>query len=420
VQKESVDSIMEMCLTHHVKIIGGGPLFTQEYEKYPEIDHFIINEAEITMPAFLSDLSAGNSLKKVYSTNEHADIKKTPIPDFHLLSRKKYAFMSIQVSRGCPYNCDFCEITSLLGHKVRLKTTQQILDELDELYRLKWKSSVFIVDDNFIGNTKFIKNELLPAIKKWMIAHKYPFQFNTQTSINLADDTKLISSMVEAGFSSTFVGIETPDEELLSSCNKVQNKNRDLIGSIKKLQGNGMQVSAGFIVGFDGDSASIFQRQIDFIKKSGIVSAMVGLLNAPKNTALYERLEAENRLTIDATGDNTDFTMNFEPKMNLKELLDGYHNIIQNIYSVKPYYQRIRQFLMHYQKTIKLPYKFEFSHFMAFIKSIFIIGILNKGRKEYWKFLFWLLFNKPNLFMEGLTYVVFGYHYRHVYGIIKN
>ncbi len=289
IQKKSVDKVIEECIKYGVKIVAGGPLFTREYKNYSQINHFILNEAEITLPLFLKDLNAG-SPKKVYKTNKFADISDTPMPDFHLLSGKNYAFMNIQVSRGCPFSCEFCEITSLFGHKVRTKSITQIIDELEELKKLNWRGPVFIVDDNFIGNKRVIKNNLLPAMKRWMQRNKYPFTFNTESSINLADDEELMNLMTETGFSSVFVGIETPEEGSLQECNKVQNKNRNMLQSIRKIQHSGMQVSGGFIVGFDSDSATVFQRQIDFIQQSGIVSAMVGLLNAPKNTRLYERL----------------------------------------------------------------------------------------------------------------------------------
>ncbi|MCK9618002.1 MAG: DUF4070 domain-containing protein [Lentimicrobiaceae bacterium] len=417
IQKESVKRVIEECMKHKVKIVAGGPLFTQEYSNYPQIDHFILNEAEITLPPFLKDLENGQTPQRIYKTDAFADITLTPIPDFYLLSKKDYAFMNIQVTRGCPFACDFCEITSLLGHKVRMKDTSQILEELNTLYNLNWRGPVSIVDDNFIGNKTEIKNNLLPAIQQWMQGHEYPFTFSTQTSINLADDEELMTLMIDAGFSSTFIGIETPDEKSLQECNKIQNKNRDLLQSVKKIQKAGMQVSGGFIVGFDSDTSTVFQRQIDFIQQSGIISAMVGLLNAPKNTKLYERMEAENRLTIEASGNNTDFSMNFIPKMDNNELLDGYKTIIKNIYSVKPYYKRARRFLLDYKRRPVKQNKIEFSYLLAFIKSIFIIGIVNKGRGEYWKFFIWALFHRPGLFMDAITYTVYGYHYRTVYGL---
>ncbi len=417
IQKESVNKVISECLKHNTKIVAGGPLFTQEYDSFPDIDHFVLNEAEITMASFLSDFESGHPLQRIYKTAEFAELKESPVPDYHLLSRKDYAFMNLQVSRGCPFACDFCEITSLLGHKVRMKRTSQIINELDALYNLKWRGSVFVVDDNFIGNKNQIKNDLLPAMKKWMEEHKYPFTFNTQTYINLADDKELMQMMVEAGFSSTFIGIETPEEKSLQSCNKVQNNNRDLLNSVKKIQQAGIQVSAGFIVGFDSDTPTVFQRQIDFIQKSGIVSAMVGLLNAPKHTKLYYRLENEHRLTTEPTGSNTDSTMNFVPKMNKNELMKGYKSIIQSIYKAKPYYQRIQQFLMNYNQPKIKPQKITFSDLLAFVRTMFIIGIVSKGRGEYWKFLIWTLFRCPGSFMDAMTFSVYGYHFRAVYGI---
>lgn len=419
IQKESVNKVLAECVNHGVKIVAGGPLFTQEYKNYPQIDHFILNEAEITLPLFLVDLAAGHP-EKIYKTDKYADLSLSPVPDYYLLQRKKYAFMNIQVSRGCPFSCDFCEITTLLGHKVRMKSTSQIISELETLYNLNWRGPVSVVDDNFIGNKKEIKTGLLPALKNWMQLHNYPFVFNIQSSINLSDDEQLMSLMVETGFTSTFIGIETLDEKSLNDCNKLQNKNRDLLLCVKKIQETGIQVSGGFIVGFDSDTPSVFQRQIDFIQQSGIVSAMVGLLNAPRNTKLYKRLEAENRLTIEASGNNTDSSMNFIPKMDYNELINGYKKIINDIYASKPYYKRLRQLLLNYKKLYKKQKEINFSLIGAFFKSVYIIGIVNKGRREYWKMLIWTLFNRPGLIVDAITFAVYGYHFRTVYGLRQN
>ncbi len=417
IQKDSVNKVIAECKKWSTKIVAGGPLFTQDYPNYPEVDHFILNEAEITMPLFLADLNKGQA-QRIYETDEYADLTQTPVPDFHLLSVKDYVNMNIQVTRGCPYACNFCEITSLLGHKMRMKNTAQIISELDVLYdTIKWRGPVSIVDDNFIGNIKEIKKNLLPEMKKWMQSHKYPFRFSIQSSINLADDKELMSQLIDAGFNAAFIGIETPDEISLQACNKVQNKNRDLIQSVKKIQQAGIQVSGGFIVGFDSDTPSVFQRQIDFIQQSGIVSAMVGLLNAPKNTKLYHQMEEENRLTTDSTGNNTDSSMNFIPKMDYNELQEGYKKIIHNIYSAKPYYKRVRQLLLNYNRLAKGKSKIKFSLLVAFIKSVYVIGFLSKGRTEYWKFIIWTLFNKPKLMIDAITYTVYGYHFRTVYGL---
>ncbi len=419
IQKESVTHIIEECLKNNTRIVAGGPLFTQEFNNYPDIDHFILNEAEITLPPFLKDLEEGKVPQRIYKTDEYADVTLTPVPDYHLLSRKDYASMNIQVSRGCPFSCDFCEITALLGHKVRMKNTSQILHELDRLYELNWRGPVVIVDDNFIGNKNKIKKHLLPALKTWMQLHKFPFVFNSETTINLADDPELMSLMVETGFSSTFIGIETTDENSLNECNKSQNKNRDLLKSVKKIQHAGIQVSGGFIVGFDSDTPTVFQQQIDFIQKSGIVSAMVGLLNAPKNTRLYKRLEAENRLTTEATGNNTDYSMNFVPRMNSHELMTGYKKILNDIYTTKPYYKRIRELLLNYRPVKQKSGQFSFVALSGFLKSVIIIGMLNKGRRGYWKLLIWTLFMRPGLVVDAITYSIYGYHFRKVFGLSR-
>jgi len=416
IQKESVDAVIADCVALGVKIVAGGPLFTQEYQNYPQVDHLILNEAEITLPLFLSDLHEGHP-EKIYRTSGFPEITSTPVPDYKLLAREKYAFMNIQVSRGCPFSCDFCEITSLFGHKVRLKSTEQILNELETLYELRWRGNVFVVDDNFIGNINAIKYNLLPAMKRWMEAHHHPFTFNTEASINLADDDELMQLMTEAGFKAVFIGIETPEEESLQECNKVQNKNRDLLQSINRIQQAGLQVSGGFIVGFDSDSPSVFQRQIDFIQQSGIVSAMVGLLNAPKNTKLYHRLKAEDRLTTEATGNNTDLSMNFIPRMNYHELIAGYKRIISAIYTAKPYYKRTRRFLLNYKPHSIKPVHISFATLRALIKSIVIIGVMNRGRIEYWKFMLWTLIRRPGLIVDAIEYAIYGYHYRIVYGL---
>lgn len=419
IQHESVADVIKECQKWDTKMVAGGPFFTQEYDNFPQIDHFVLNEAEITLAPFLSDLEQGIP-KRVYKTDLYADISHTPVPDFHLLSSKDYVLMNIQFSRGCPFNCNFCEITSLLGHKVRMKTTAQIINELDYLYhKIKWRGEIAIVDDNFIGNKKQIKTDLLPAMIVWMKAHNYPFTFNIESSINLADDDELMSLLVDAGICSAFIGIETPEAESLHYCNKTQNNNRDLLQSVQKIQKNGLQVSAGFIVGFDSDTSTIFQRQIDFIQQSGIVSAMVGLLNAPKNTKLYKQLEAEDRLSNTSSGNNTDYSMNFIPKMNSIELMDGYKDIIKNIYSIKPYYKRVRQLLRNFERSENQKTGINFRLLKAFFKSMFVIGFLDKGRGQYWKLLIWAIFNRPSSIADAVTFTVYGYHFRKIYGLAK-
>jgi len=416
VQRKSVKEVIIRCKNKGVKLVAGGPFFTASYEDFNDVDHFVLNEAEITLSIFIEDLKNGCA-KRIYTTNEFPDIEKTPIPLWELVNMKKYVSMNIQYSRGCPFNCEFCDITTLFGRKVRTKTKYQVLAELENLYSQGWRGTVFFVDDNFIGNKIKLKKEILPAIICWMKKRKNPFTFSTEASINLSDDEELMQLMAQAGFNSVFVGIETPNEESLAECGKFQNKNRDLIACVKKIQKFGLQVTGGFIVGFDNDSPLIFKRQIKFIQKSGIVTAMVGLLNAPKNTRLYHRLKKENRLLKDVSGDNTDCSINFIPKMDYKTLIDGYKKILKIIYSPKQYYERVRTFLKEYKPSEKRTFHFHFGYPGVFFKSIFVLGIKDKARIHYWKLFFWSLFRCPRLFPLAITFAIYGFHFRKVFGI---
>ena len=411
VQRKSAYQIIARCKEAGVKVVAGGPLFTAEHESFDDVDHFILNEAELTLPPFLDDWQKGCA-KRIYTTSEFADIQQTPIPKWDLINLKRYATMSIQFSRGCPFNCDFCNVTTLFGHRPRIKTSDQIIAELDSLQDGGWRGQVFFVDDNFIGNKKYLMNQLLPALIDWQTAKK-KFLFNTEASINLADNEDLMHTMVEAGFDTVFVGIETPDEGSLAECNKRQNKGRNLIESVKRIQRTGLQVQGGFIVGFDSDGPSIFQRQIDFIQKSGIVTAMVGLLQAPPGTKLYERLKKEGRLQGRVSGDNVDGTTNIIPKMDMRQLLKGYQNILNSIYRPRPYYRRIKTFLREY-KAPKISIPVDFQRFLAFFRTSIRIGIFGKERIQYWNLMAWTLFRCPKLLPLAVTLAIHGHHFRKV------
>lgn len=413
VQSTSVALIIKQCRLLNAKIVAGGPLFTEEYDHYPEVDHLVLNEAEVTLPEFIKDVEKGNPRRK-YEADSFADLTKSPLPEYSLLQINTYATAGIQYSRGCPYDCEFCDITALLGHRVRTKTTLQVISELDQLYTLKWKGSVFFVDDNFIGHKAKLKTDLLLAIIEWMDTHGNPFEFLTEASINLADDKELMELMVKAGFTKVFVGVETPDEGCLIECNKPQNRNRDLINSIKEIQNYGIEVYAGFIVGFDNDTPGIFQRQIDFIQESGIITAMVGLLNAPRLSRLYKHLNGEGRISYQFSGDNTNCSTNIVPVMNKNELIKGYKNILRSIYSAKPYSERVIRFMKYYDPpTIKFnlsPVKI-----MALFKSILFLGLLDRDMLYFWKIIFWSLLFKPRMFALAVKYSVYGYHFKKVF-----
>ncbi len=411
VQRASAHQIIERCKNAGLKIVAGGPLFTSEYEQFDDVDHFVLNEAELTLPPFLEDLEKGRP-KHLYQTSDYCDIRKTPPPLWELADLKRYASLSVQFSRGCPFNCDFCNITALLGHRPRIKNSGQILAELDELYDLGWRGQVFFVDDNFIGNKKYLMTELLPTLIRWRKGKK-GLPFNTEVTINLADDEPLMQMMVQAGFDTVFIGIETPDELSLAECNKKQNKNRDMIQNVKRIQRAGLQVQGGFIIGFDNDTPSIFQRQIDFIQKSGIVTAMVGMLQAPSGTKLYERLKREGRILGNLTGDNVDGTTNIIPRMDMQVLFEGYKKIVDHIYSPKEYYQRVKTFLSEY-KAPKIEIPLDFQRILALFRSGIRLGILGEERFQYWKLMLWTLMRRPTLLTEAITFTIYGYHFRQV------
>jgi radical SAM superfamily enzyme YgiQ (UPF0313 family) len=411
VQKESARKIIARCKQAGLKIVAGGPLFTSELDEFEDVDHFVLNEAELTLPLFLADLEKGCA-KHIYETSEFCDIRRTPAPIWELIDLKHYASMGIQFSRGCPFNCEFCNVTALFGHRSRIKTAEQIIAELDGLYNLGWRGPVFFVDDNFIGNKAYLKAHLLPALIQWQ-KDRTEIPFSTEASVNLADDAALMEMMVKAGFDTVFIGIETPNEESLAECNKQQNKNRNLLESVKRMQRVGLQVTGGFIVGFDSDTPSIFQRQIEFIQQSGIVTAMVGLLNAPPGTGLYERMREEGRLIGLMSGNNVDGTTNIIPKMGLDALREGYRNMMHHLYSPEHYYERVMTFLREYKRP-KIRNPLDFQRLLALLRSSIRLGIFGKERFQYWKIFFWTLFRRPELFALTITFAIYGHHFRRI------
>lgn len=411
VQRDSANEIITRVRAADKVIAAGGPLFTAEPEAFPDVDHLILNEAEITLPLFLADLGRGQP-KRIYQTDEYADLTTTPAPLWELIDLRYYDSLSLQFTRGCPFNCDFCNVTALLGHRMRLKTTRQLINELDNIYALGWRRGIFIVDDNFIGNKRILKREVLPALIEWRKGKK-GCRFITEASVNLSDDEELIRMMVKAGFTSVFVGIETPDNDSLAECSKSQNLNRDLVSSVKKLQQMGLQVMGGFIVGFDNDDETIFEHMIDFIQESGIVTAMVGLLQAPIGTQLYQRMLHEGRIRNAYSGDNVDGETNIIPKMDATLLKNGYRKILDSIYSAKGFYERVRTFLRNYTPSHHAV-TMQWEEIAALFASIFEIGIKSKERWQYWKLFFWALFRHPKKFPLAITFTIYGYHFRKV------
>jgi len=410
---QSFQKIVRRCNELNIKVVAGGPLATMEYEQIQGVDHFVLNEAEITLPLFLADLDKGCA-KEIYQTAEFPEISLTPIPRWDLLDRPKYVSMNIQYSRGCPFNCEFCNITTLNGRNPRTKSREQFLAELDSIYDIGWRGGVFIVDDNFIGNRKKLKADILPAMRDWAEKRRYPFSFTTETTLDICDDDALVDLMVDIGFSHIFIGIETPNKESLAECGKYQNIDRDIVNSVKRLHQKGLRVSGGFIIGFDNDSKDIFEAQINLIQKSGVVTAMVGLLNAPTGTRLYERLKKENRLVDIFNGNNVEASINFVSKMNYKLLMNGYVSLLRFIYAQPNYYERVKTFLNEYKLPVKGKEKLRLNDIGALFKSIWKLGVFEKGRRYYWRLFFHTLFRYPRKFPIAITMAIYGFHFRKI------
>ena len=408
-QRNSARDLIARCRAAGKTIVAGGPLFIAEHGQFGDVDHFVLNEAESTLPEFLRDFERGTE-RRVYTSSDLPDIRQTTVPMWKLADLRRYASMSLQFSRGCPFDCEFCNITSMFGHRPRTKTAAQIIAELDSLYQAGWRGDVFFVDDNFIGNKRYLREELLPALIAWR-KHRRHFAFFTEVSINLADDPELVRLMVEAGFDTVFIGIETPADAGLAECNKRQNTGRDLVADVKRMQRAGLEVQGGFIVGFDSDTSTIFQRQVEFIQKSGIVTAMVGLLNAFPETKLYERLKREGRLLGQTSGDNVDGTINFVPRMEMEKLREGYKEIMRRIYAPGPYYKRVRTFLREYRAP-KVNLTLDWRNLMAFALSSVRLGLFGSERFHYWGLLVWTFFRRPAHFQLAVTLAIYGHHFR--------
>ncbi|MGC8775376.1 MAG: B12-binding domain-containing radical SAM protein [Chlorobaculum sp.] len=412
VQQDSAREAIARCKAAGLPVVAGGPLFTTGYAEFPEVDYFVLNEAEITLPRFIADLENGVP-ERYYTADEFPALGCTPVPEWKLLDMKQYASMAIQFSRGCPYRCDFCNVTALFGHKIRTKTSSQIIAELEGLRRHGWQDSVFFVDDNFIAHRAYLKKELLPALIEWRKTKGATNKFYTECSINLADDAELMELMVDAGFNQVFIGIETPEVTALQACGKQHNTSRDMLDNIRKIQNAGIEVQGGFIVGFDSDTPSIFQKQIEFIQKSGIVTAMVGILQALPGTKLYERLKNEGRLLPHSSGDNADSNTNIVPMMDPEILRRGYREMMNHLYAPKYYYQRIRTLLEEYRAP-QLKSRFRMSQFMAFMRSTVMLGVIGRERFQYWKMLAWTAVNRQQALPLAVTLAIYGHHFRKV------
>jgi len=410
VQKDSLKQVVKRCKAKGKRVVLGGPYVTTTIEDLPDADHIFLGEAETTLPQFIADLARGEA-KRSYQATERPPLSATPMAHFHLADLKRYSAMSVQYSRGCPFSCEFCDIIEIYGRVPRTKSNQQMLAEFDALRDLNWRGTVFIVDDNFIGNKKNVRL-LLPELAEWQKRNGYPFSLITESSVNLADDEALLDNMRDAGFRRVFLGIETPVEESLKEAQKSQNRG-NLLDSVKKIQSYGMEVMAGFIVGFDNDPADIFERQIDFIRKSAIPLAMVGLLNALPETQLWRRLEREGRLLGEATGNNTVCTFNFKTRMDPAILIQGYQTIMRTIYSPREYYQRALDSMRRTAQQFSEPQHYSVINGLTSLTRVLIkLGVLDRERKEFWRFLSQTLVKHRAKFAESLRLAAMGYHFR--------
>lgn len=411
VQADSARQVIARCNAKGKPVVAGGPLFTTSHEQFPEVKHFVLGEAEGVMAELVADMTAG-TVKHTYQDSQRPDVTKTPAPRWDLINLKRYATMSLQSSRGCPFNCEFCDIIVMNGRVPRVKTPAQMIAELEALIAAGWQGPIFIVDDNFIGNKVKVKTFLRELIS-WRKSHPTHVSFFTEASLNLVDDPELLHLLARAGFNKIFVGIETPEEESLVECAKVQNTKRNLIESIKIIQQAGIEVMGGFIVGFDADKPNIFEQQFKFIQEAGIAAAMVGLLTALPGTRLFSRLKSEGRILQHSTGNNLDGVVNFIPRLDREVLTNGYRSLVKHLYAPRIYYRRILTFLEEYRPHSQRP-RLRKTDVIAFLKSLWIMGVWSRGRREFWKFMMKTLLTRREAFAEAMTLAIFGYHFRRV------
>jgi len=429
VQSSSHNNVMELARSLETPVVVGGPYATSYPELNQKAEHIITSEAEITLPPFLEDLVNGVA-KRFYSpesvqgrikisleSNGKPVLTQTPIPRWDLIDLANYTMAATQYSRGCPFNCDFCDITNLFGTIPRTKSFSQMLEELDAIYDTGFRGGIFNVDDNLVGNKKNLR-EFLQRLIIWQEQKDYPFSFVTEASVDLAWDSNkdILEAMVRAGYKEVFIGIESPDPEILKSMNKRQNIKMNPVDAVRKIQNTGLIVTAGFISGFDGEKPEVFEELYEFIHRAGIPISMTGLLVALKNTRLYDRLEQEGRLRDQAEGSNThNFSLNFEPQLadgfSEQDLINGYKDFLRRIYDDKDYYSRCNTLQRnlghtpHLTKTAKTERKI----FYRFLKDQLL------GRNITWetvKYLTKTAVRNPKYFAQAVTDTVRLLHFK--------
>jgi len=406
VQGPSMKGAIARAKQRGLPTVVGGPIGSTQDPNIAEADHVVEGEAEELIAQLVADIEGGGA-KRHYKALQLPDLTHVPVPHLQLANLRRYSAMPVQYSRGCPFTCEFCDIIEIYGRRPRTKTPEQICAEFDQIYRLGWRGPVFLVDDNFIGNKKNVK-ALLPHLVAWMRDHKFPFSLLTEASLNLAEDEELLPLMRDAHFNKVFLGIETPVEASLRETTKFQNLRRNLLDSVKLIQSYGIEVMAGFIVGFDNDPLDVFDRQIQFIREAAIPISMVGLLSALPNTQLWRRLKAEGRLLKESLGSNTLLDMNFVPKMNTDDLIAGYKRILATIYSPREYFDRALTFLSQVGSGGHAP--FVLSDIMAVVRSIWHQGLLSNYKTEYWKFIIEAMSRHRENFDRAMILAIMGHH----------
>jgi radical SAM superfamily enzyme YgiQ (UPF0313 family) len=410
VQRDSLQRVIALSKSRGKRVAVGGPYISTTTEDLPGVDHVFIGEAEETLPEFVRDLERGNA-RRVYHATARPALSATPAPHFKLASLKHYSSMSVQYSRGCPFQCEFCDIIEIYGRVPRTKSNQQMLNELGVLCRAGWRGPVFIVDDNFIGNKRNVKN-FLPELAKWSERHGRPFSFFTEASVNLAEDDELLELMRRAGFYRVFLGIETPVKESLQEAQKNQNMRSDLLQSVRKVQSYGMEVMAGFIIGFDNDPDDIFEQQINFIRESAIPLAMVGLLTALPQTQLWRRLQREGRLLKESTGNNTDCSLNFITRMDSRRLIEDYKTLLRTIYSPGEYYQRALECLKRVPAATEAHWHHPIHDLTSLIRVTFALGVRDRERSKFWRYMGRVATSHRETFARAVILAAMGYHFR--------
>lgn len=414
-QRVDTEDVLAKARAFGKRTFLGGPWASSEPEKLQHMaDHILVGEAEEVFAAIAVDLELGTA-QAVYRVGDKPDMSNSPIPRFDLLKREMYTSMPVQFSRGCPFQCDFCDIITIYGRKPRTKSPAQLIAELDTLKTLGWRNEVFIVDDNFIGNAKNAL-QLANELTAWGKRNGNVFSFYTEASVDLADRPDLMAAMVEANFMYVFLGIESPSAEALKATKKFQNLRRDNLEQIHTIQESGLWVLGGFIVGFDSDDASIFERQREFIEKAGITWAMAGMLQAPPTTPLYDRMKLEGRLYEDSEATSNFSAPNFRTTMPLTTLLNGLSGLLFDLYTPEAYFQRAARSLELWKtRPTQKPPDLPMSYNLRLLgQSMWTQGCQSSYRSAYWKFLGSIIrnyWNNPTKLWMGTMILLAGHHF---------